>query len=141
VHTIKQQLRENCIAIISLVVAIAALYHNEKLYEKSEYNRNVRIAAFEVLMRLGELQQIVNTLHYDTKASSPNTLMQGWGHIALIGDLSKLIPQPVPQAAEGLIKAWKQNQAELKQEGSADAVSSQIDSTRQAVLAVISKLG
>jgi hypothetical protein len=140
VHTIKQQLKENCIAIISLVIAIVALYHNEKLYEKSEHNRNIRIAAFEVLMRLGELQQLVNTLNFD-KASSSNVLMQGWGHIALIGDLSKLIPEPVPKAADGLIKSWKENHDKIKDEASADVISNKIDLTRQAVVAVISKLG
>lgn len=95
--------------------------------------------AFEVLMHLGELQQNVNTLHYD-KSPSSNALMQGWGHIALIGDLSGLISDSVLKASEDLIKAWKQNQHDLKEESNADAISSQIDLTRQAVLSVIAKL-
>jgi HEAT repeat protein len=139
VHTIKQQIRDNFIAIISLMIAILALYHNEKLYEKSELNRNVRIAAFEVLMRLGELQQVVNNIHYD-KTTSPNDRLLGWGQISLIGDLSHLIPDPVPKAAERLIEAWKENHGKIKEEASADAVSNEIDLTRQAVLEILSKL-
>lgn len=139
-QTLKQQFHDNFIAIVSLLVAIFALYHTSKLYEKAEINRNIRTAGFEVLMHLGELQQIVNTVHYDKQASQ-NTILTAWGHIALIGDLSRLMPQPVPSTADKLINAWKENYDKIKDsEESSDAVSNAIDATRQAVVDVISHL-
>jgi len=138
--TIKQQIRENIIAIISLIVAIAALYHNERLYELSERNRNIRLAAFEVLMHLGELQQVVNSIHYNDQ-SLPNAIMLGWGHVALIGDLSTLIPAPVPKAVQELILAWKQYNDQIKEESAADAISDHINQTREAILKAILQLG
>lgn len=133
------QIRDNLIALVSLAIAIIALYHNERLYQKSEYNRNVRTAAFEVLIHLGELQQVVNAIHYNHSANQ-QLLMQGWGHIALISDLAQLISNPVPTASSGLLMAWKENVESLKETSSADSVSQQIDATRQSILTVIKEL-
>ncbi len=136
----KLQLRNNEVGIISLVVAILALFLNTWFYEKSEKNRNIRIASFEILMHLGEFQQVVNTIYYD-KNSSLDLTMRGWGHLTLIGDLCKLLPSPLPEVSENLIKAWKENLGKLKEsEKSANAISDKIDATRQAVVKIIDHL-
>lgn len=51
--TIRQQLRNNAVALISLAVAIGSLGYNTWRNERTEHNRNVRTAAFELLMRAG----------------------------------------------------------------------------------------
>jgi hypothetical protein len=134
-----EQLKRNYLSIISLFIAVIALIHNTHLYVQSEINRNVRTASFEILMKLGELQQQVNLLHYDSSLPK-NNLLASWGNIALIGDLSQLIPAPVPEKANALIAAWKANNEKIEGEESADAISNQIDATRQAVIQVIRNL-
>jgi hypothetical protein len=134
-----RQIKENYLSIISLFIAIIALFHNARLYEKSEINRNTRTAAFEILMKLGELQQEVNQLHYDPM--DKHSLIHAWGFIALIGDLSKLIPDPVPQTAQKLLDVWNQNYKKVKEsEESVTAISDAIDATRSAVINVITHL-
>ncbi|MDH3303608.1 MAG: hypothetical protein OEM50_00145 [Gammaproteobacteria bacterium] len=55
--TIREQLRRNAVALISLVVAITSLGYNTWRNEASEHNRNQRLLSIEVLPNAGELQQ------------------------------------------------------------------------------------
>lgn len=137
-HSIVEQIRENTVAIASLVVAIAALAHASWHYSHMEHNQNIRVAAFEVLLNLGQLQQVVNTAYYDPKNSFP---LAGWGNVALISDLSELIPDPVPQAAKRMIDTWKENYPSLqKDEAAVEKISLGIDETRASILNVLHHL-
>lgn len=134
-----RQLKENYLAIISLLIAVIALIHNKRLYERSETNRNTRTASFEILMKLGELQQEVNLLVFAPE--SKGVPINAWGYVALIGDLSKLVPAPVPQKVDQMIQVWKENYAKIKEnENSADVISQSIDEAREAVIQVITHL-
>ena len=136
----KNQFKNNEVGIISLVIAIIALFHTTWLYNHSEKNRNIRVASFEVLLHLGELQQVVNTIHYQHNTSI-DIISQGWGHLSLIGDLSMLIPHPVPDDSKELINAWKQNLDKLSDsEESATQISDKIDKLRQAIVKIITNL-
>ena len=57
--TIKFQLRNNAIAIISLVVALSSFSYTAWRTERSERNRTTRQAAFQMLVALGEMKLIV----------------------------------------------------------------------------------
>ena len=46
--TIRLQLRNNAVALISLAVALSSLAYNTWRNERTEHNRNVRTATFEV---------------------------------------------------------------------------------------------
>jgi hypothetical protein len=134
--TVGSQLKSNVVAIISLIVAITALGYNTWRNEHSEKNRNIRVAAFELLKELGELQIVVNNAVY-VKSKNENPL-DGWEQIAMIGDLAELIPPPVPQTAKHLIEVWKEERPKVKSdETSADKISHEIDVTRQVVLKVL----
>lgn len=138
---ILQQLRDNTIAIISLFVAITALLYTAWREERTEQNRTIRVAAFEILKELGTLQATVNQNYYYTPLSQKNPAFLGWGQISFISDLSIAMPLPVPEAAQGLVDVWNQNWMNLHEnKESADKVSEQIDVTRQAVLKVINQL-
>ncbi len=52
--SLRQQLRDNAVALISLVVALGSLAYNTWRNERTEHNRNVRTAAFELLTRVAE---------------------------------------------------------------------------------------
>src|SRR5262245_5330197 len=80
-ESLRQQMRVNAVALISLAVALSSLAYNTWRNERTERNRSVRVAAFEVLKDLGELQVIVNFAYFskDEKLGNP---MAGWGRVA-----------------------------------------------------------
>jgi len=52
-QNVGQQVRSNAVALISLAVALTALSYNTWRNERTEHNRNIRVAAFEVLAQGG----------------------------------------------------------------------------------------
>ena len=60
-----KQLQRNTVALISILIAVSSLSYNTWRNEKTETNRNQRVAAFEILLKLGELQQVVFHHYYD----------------------------------------------------------------------------
>ncbi len=131
-----QDLKSNAVALISLVVAIAALLYTGWREERTEKNRTIRVAAFEVLKNLGELQVVVNESYY--QKVDP---MVGWGHIALIGDLGQLIPAPVPETVDHLVEVWKRDWSQIKTDDeSVDRMTQEIDASRQAISELLYKL-
>lgn len=51
--SLRQQVRRNLVAIISLVLALLSLSYNTWRNEVTEYNRNIRQAGLEILVTLG----------------------------------------------------------------------------------------
>src|SRR5579872_1337474 len=132
--TILQQIKNNLIAILSLFIAITALYYNTWRNEQTEKNRNIRTAAFEVLKELGDLQIVINYAHYQPTNPYGNPFY-GWAHIAMINDLSQLLPQPIHNNSQTLTQMWNQNWMKIKtDDGAIDAISNEIDHTRESVL-------
>jgi len=134
-YTIGQQIQRNLLAIISLVVAISALSYNTWRNETTEENRNVRLASFEILVQLGKLQIITDHAHYgkDNQMGNPIT---GWGHVAMVEDLSFLMPEPLPEMARNLKKIWQANWEGLgKDQKSAMKITEAITTMREAVKA------
>jgi hypothetical protein len=105
---LRVQLKANLVALISLVVAVTALGYNTWRNERTEYNRNVRVAAFETLKQLGEAQIIVEYAHFKKNRQLGDPL-QGWGRMIYIRDLANLLPPPAPSDAERLWTAWRDN--------------------------------
>lgn len=77
------QLKQHAIALISLAIAIIALLYTGWREERTEKNRTIRVAAFEVLKNLGELQVVVNESFYQKEGAKMDPML-GWGHVALI---------------------------------------------------------
>lgn len=139
VESMGEQVKNHFIAILSLLIAVVALTYSTWREEVTERNRNTRLASFEVLKNLGELQIIVNYAHYQPDNSMGNPIL-GWGHIALIGDMGQLLPPPVPEKTQALVKAWGENWENLKDQETTEKISQDIDSSREAVLNVIKSL-
>jgi hypothetical protein len=55
--TLKSQLRDNAIAIISLILGIASFSYTSLRMERSEHNLTTRDAAFQMLVALGAMKQ------------------------------------------------------------------------------------
>jgi len=56
----RNQLRDNMVALISLVIALSALGYTTWRNELTERNRNIRDAGFELLSQIGSLQQMMS---------------------------------------------------------------------------------
>jgi hypothetical protein len=139
--TLRQQLRSNTVALISLVVALGSLGYNTWRNERTEHNRNIRTATFEILTKLAELERVVFLAQYDHDAASgsPRT---GWTYVLVIRDLAAVAPQPVATRSAELQQAWAENWEGL---GKADEVAvNRIDDAigglREASLATLKTL-
>ena len=138
--SIRTQIRNNLVAIISLTVALSGLGYNTWRNERSELNSNVRTAGFEVLTEVGALQRVVFFAHYDRDPGHGNP-RTGWAHVLTIHDLSQVIPAPVPEQADRLKEAWGQHWDRLgESDASVTAINDAIDDYRLAILATLRTL-
>jgi len=138
--TIRQQLRHNFVALVSLFIAVCSLGYTSWRHELTEENHNYRVASFEILLKLGELQELVFYRHYDRELVKGNP-RAGWAYVLTIRDLSALLPGTVPESTEQLVEDWGENwQGMGLQQASADAIPRAIDDTRDETLDLIRSL-
>jgi hypothetical protein len=138
--SIRTQLRANAVAIVSLVVALSSFGYTTWRNERSEHNRTVRQASFQLLGALGEMQQVVFHAHYDHDAARGNP-RTGWVYVATISDFSATMPAPVPARAQELFAAWRDHWEQLgSSDSDAEAISDAVDRCRAAVVAVVKTL-
>jgi len=139
--SITGQLRRNLVALISLVVALSTLSYSTWRNEKSEDNRNQRQAAFEILLKLNELQRVVFHHHYDEDLDDKGNPRLGWAYVLTIRDLAQLVEEPLPVRAAELSAAWNDNWAELSDsKESVDSILASVDATREATLSLLKSL-
>lgn len=134
------QLKINLVALISLITALTGLSYNSWRDHQNEINDNMRNAAFVVLSDLGELQTIVNYAHFESDSARGNPI-DGWKHVIMIRDLSRLLKPEAKKAGETLYIHWQTNWQNIDQDKKTEAlISNQITSTRKAVLSTIDSL-
>jgi len=144
IRTLQQQLRGNAVAFISLFIALSGLGYNTWRNETTEYQRNVRFAAFRLIDNLGELQSVVNAMVY-ASTDDDDRWVVGWGKILVIESLGAVMPPPVPEQSLLLKHVWAENfdnlEARPELATAADGqISGQIEATRLAVLEVLAGL-
>lgn len=106
VRSIPEQIRRNAVALISLFVAVTGLLYNTWRNEHTEENRNQRWASFEILLLIGDLQELVYLRYYDPEQGDDSDFRRGWSKVLLIRDLSAVIADPVPTTASELHGVW-----------------------------------
>jgi hypothetical protein len=137
---IRQQLRDNLVALVSLAVALTALGYNTWRNERTERNRNVRVAGIELLQEIGSLQQIIFYAHY-TEGDQRGDPRMGWADVLTIADLATIMPADVVREAENLRAAWEENAEGLvDDEGAFRRIDGAIEELRQATLASLGAL-
>jgi hypothetical protein len=139
--TLREQIRNNAVALISLVVALASLGYNTWRNERTEHNRNIRTAAFEILIKLAELERVAFLAHYDRDANAGNPRI-GWTQVLVIRDLSDVVPERVPTQAAVLQKVWGENWEGLGHEDDTaiDRIDDAINELRRATLETLRSL-
>ena len=134
------QLRRNSVALISLAVALSSLSYNTWRNEQTEYNRNIRVAGIELLLKLGELEKVVFFAHYDMDNAAGNP-RAGWAYALTLKDLGALTPEPARSSTVSLVETWQQNWSGLgASDDAASKISDSIDRTRSEVLGVLAEL-
>lgn len=76
-----KQLLKHSVAVVSLMTALVGLSYNAWQANQNEINQNMRVAAFEVLKNLGELQTVVNYAHFSGDQLRGNPI-EGWKHVS-----------------------------------------------------------
>jgi hypothetical protein len=129
-NKILTQIRNNTVALISLILAIASLGYNTWRNEETEFNRNIRFAGFEVILKTGELQRIVLHSHYG-QGSLTEHARNGWIYVLQLEDLCNIMPVPMPAIAADLKRVWQQNWETLKDNrASLNTINKAIDALR-----------
>jgi hypothetical protein len=138
---IREQLRNNAVALTSLFIALSSLGYNTWRNERTEHNRNIRTAAFEILTKLAEFERVVFLAHYDRDKSNGNPRV-GWTYVIVIDDLAAVVPGKIgPRAAE-LRKAWAENWEGLGSDSdvAVDRIEAGIVNVRNAALETLRSL-
>ena len=132
---IRAQLRSNALALISLSVALFSVSHNTWRNERTEYNRNIRAADFEILTKLADFERVVFLAHYDRDLANGNPRI-GWTDVIVIHDLASVAPPPLESKAAKLREVWRDNWEQLGQgdESSVDRIEAAVEDLRQATL-------
>ena len=126
--------------VIGVIFGLVGLSYNVWRMEITETNNNTRMACFELLTELSELEQLVYAAHYDhdERMGSPRN---GWVKVGLIVDLSVLTSQPVEHRAASLKAVWSDNwQAYAENMEATDRIVSAIDETRKEIKVVLKNL-
>ena len=139
--TLRSQLRDNLVALVSLTVALASFGYTAWRMERSETNLTTRQAAFQLLTALGQMQEVVYLAHYDHDAirGSPRS---GWVFVMTINDFSATMPAPVQARAADLLAAWRDHWEGLMatRDADADAISNALEACRGSVVAELRAL-
>lgn len=137
---LSKQLVAHSVAVVSLITAIAGLSYNAWQANQNEINQNMRVAAFEVLKNLGELQTVVNYAHFSKDKSRGNPI-EGWKHVLMVRDLSYLLKPSAKVESQLLYDKWKKDWEQIERNPTIEEqMSNQITKTRQAVLSTIDAL-
>ena len=154
---ITEQLRRNAVALISLVIAITSLGYNTWRNEHTEDNRNQRWASFEILLKLGELRELINYIHFDCNLSFRGNPRSGWVIVEAIEDLTLILEDMTPESAGRLKSVWGDNWRGLEYDDepaceardrarraqgmkSVENIRAEIDSLRKDVIAILYSL-
>jgi len=136
-----KQIKNNSVALISLFIAISSLSYSTWRNEKTEDNRNQRYAAFEILLKINELQQVVFYNYYDNDTQNKGNPRTAWSFVLTIEDLSSLLKQPLPKSSQALHMIWNDNWEALDTDkNSLDAVMDAIDQVRTDTLSLLESL-
>ena len=137
----RTQIRSNALALISLGIALTSVSYNTWRNERTEHNRNVRAATFQILTKLAEFERIVFLAQYDHDRAQGNPRI-GWTDVIVIHDLASVAPAPLESKAARLREIWRANWEHLGEddETSVDRIEAAVEELRQSALNALREL-
>jgi hypothetical protein len=141
IKNIGEQMRGHAIALVSLLLALTSVSYGTWRDERTEHNRNVRAATFELLSKLADLERIVFLAHYDRDRANGNPRI-GWTDVIVIHDLASVAPAPLESKAAQLTDVWRNNWEHLDSddETSVEHIEDAVEDLRLATLATLRSL-
>jgi hypothetical protein len=141
VRNIRGQIRDNAIALISLLVALTSVSYSTWRDERTERNQNIRSATFQILAKLADFERIVFLAHYDRDHTNGSPRI-GWTDVIVIHDLSTVAPAPLESKASELTEVWRNNWEGLDSdaETSVERIETAVEQMRSATLATLRSL-
>ena len=134
---IRAQVRDHMIALVSLLLALFSVSYGTWRDERTESNRNIRAATFEMLTKLSDFERAVFLAHYDHDFASGSPRI-GWTDVIVIHDLATVAPAPLESKAATLRNVWRDNWEHLgEDETSVDHIEAAIEDLRQATLSTL----
>lgn len=132
---IGHELRRNALALISLSVALTSVSYNTWRNERTEYNRNVRAATFQLLTKLADFERTVFLAQYDRDRTQGNPRI-GWTEVIVIHDLASVAPAPLESKATALRAVWRDHWEQLggEEDSAVDSIEAAVQDLRQATL-------
>jgi len=132
---VRSQMRHQALALISLGVALTSVSYNTWRNERTEYNRNVRAATFQILAKLEDFERTVFLAQYDRDRTQGNPRI-GWTEVIVIHDLASVAPAPLESDAARLREVWQKNWEHLgdADESAVDHIEAAVGDLRQATL-------
>lgn len=116
--------------VLSVLISVASFSYSAWRMEASEANNNRRMAAFELIKTLGELEQNIFAAHYDQDPIQGSPRL-GWVKIGLARELSYLCGDQIQKEAMNLQSLWSASWAEVpREEQVVQKISGQIDLLR-----------
>ena len=116
--------------VLSMLLALIGFSYNVWRMEATEQNERVRMASFELLVRLSALEQLIFAAHYDKDPVEGNP-RKGWALVGLIRDLGMLASPEVEKQAERLREVWAENWAPMPDDETAlQRIESAIEAVR-----------
>ena len=156
------QVRNNLVALISLVLAITSLGYNTWRNETTELQRNWRQASFQIMTEVGRLNEVVlyrryfqsrggdgvanQSAHPIDEIENARTWVAGWGSVTTIRNLSSLMPAPLPERGQALFAVWQEQAGALdasepgRREQASDKLLEEIERMRTALVRLIDRL-
>lgn len=129
------------VALISLAVAVTGLGYNTWRNEASEHNRNQRLVSIELLLMLGDLEQLTLDKHYGADADREAVSRKAWAKVLSIRDLAQISEGSVPESAMALYGIWSVDYDELGESTGAKArIVSALDEVRSDAHEVLKSL-
>jgi len=111
-QSIRDQLKRNSIAYLSLFIAITGLLYNTWRNETSEYQRNLRDASFFAIEQLANFQSAVNDAAYSGGCDLKRDF-DAWSNVLALRTLAQVLPEPAMLEILSLDKIWQDNHTEL----------------------------
>ena len=134
--SVREQLRRNLVALISLLVALSSLGYNTWRNEQTEANRNVRHAGFALIEEMASLQRTLFGLRYRSAPLEPS-VQDGWIHVLTIRDFCHAMPAPVQGAATSLLETWERESRSARSPEAYEKIDRAIDELRDRTLAAL----
>ena len=126
--------------LFSVLFSLLGFSYNVWRMQVTEQNSNIRIACFEILLKLSSLEQLIYAAHYDSNTTEGNPRV-GWVKVGLITDLSVLTTPTVETQSASLKSVWSDNWHTMsKNSDSLAKIVNAIDSTRIEIKQVLISL-